>query len=123
MATPIGNLTEYVASLNIEGANDIINGITQSFSYNYTFFGVSVSPGWQAFVNVIFIVILIVANILAGNKLVSVIGQVGKKIRKVKDNVGMRLTEMKGEKSAEDAVVNSLSEQNDDNCDKSEGDK
>lgn len=81
MSTPITNLTEYVATLNISGASDVISGVTQSFGYNYTFFGVDVAPGWQAFVNCIFIVILVIANAMAGNKIVSVLGSVGKKLK------------------------------------------
>lgn len=98
MSTPIANLTEYVSTLNVEGATEIISGVTKSFGYNYTFFGSDVAPGWQALVNCIFIAILIVANILAGNKLVLVLGSVGKGIKKVKKNTEKLFSELKGEK-------------------------
>ena len=98
MSTPIAGLTEYVGTLNVAGATDIISGVTASFGYNYTFFGVDVAPGWQALVNLIFIAILLVANVLASNKLVSVIGSVGKQIKKVKAGADKLFSELKGEK-------------------------
>ncbi len=102
MSTPIAKLTGYVSTLNVAGASEIIDGVTASFGYNFIFFGKSVAPGWQALVNLIFIAILIVANVLAANKLVLVLGSVGKQIKKVKKGADKLFSELKGERGEKD---------------------
>ncbi len=101
MGTPIAALREYVTVNYPEFASGMLGQIEASFGYNFIFFGKSVAPGWQALVNLIFIAILIVANVLAANKLVLVLGSVGKQIKKVKLGADKLFSELKGEKGTQ----------------------
>lgn len=85
MATPIGKLAAYITeSVNISDSAKLIKDLTDNFGYNLSFFGNTVTPSWQAFAHGVFIVILVVANIFAGKKLITVTEGVGKKIKNKK---------------------------------------
>jgi hypothetical protein len=87
MANPINELTIYVTdTLKVSGASELIAELTGNFGYNVSFFGISVTPQYQAAVLTGFTIILLVLNIFSGKKLVTVIGEVGKKLKKNKKN-------------------------------------
>lgn len=98
MGTPIDAMRGYITANYPNFAGGMLGQIEASFGYNFIFFGKNVAPGWQALVNLIFIAILIVANVLAANKLVLVLGSVGKQIKKVKKGADKLFSELKGER-------------------------
>lgn len=85
MSTPLADLTAYITeTAQIAGGAELIESLTNSFGYNVSFFGITLEPGMQAVGQLIFIVILVTCNVLAGKKLVKVIGSMGKKLKKKK---------------------------------------
>ena len=84
MATPIESLTQYVTqTLGFEHAAEMLGTITNSFGYNLNFFGVTVTPQYQAVALAVFIVVFVFLNVGFGNKLAAVLGM-GKKKKKKK---------------------------------------
>ncbi|MBD5631897.1 MAG: ABC transporter permease, partial [Clostridia bacterium] len=79
MSTPLAQLSSYVTELM--GGSELIKELSLSFGYNVEFFGISLEPWAQAVGQVIFIVILLVANVLAGKNLVKIVGGMGKKLK------------------------------------------
>lgn len=85
MSTPIAKLAEYVTgSVNISNSAQLIKDLTYNFGYNLRFFGNIVTPAWQALAHSFFIAILVVANLFAGKKLITVTEGTSKKIKKKK---------------------------------------
>ncbi|MCM1440407.1 MAG: ABC transporter permease [Roseburia sp.] len=85
MATPIDKLTNYVIGLeSIPDAAKLISDLTTNFGYNLKFFGNLVAPAWQALAHAVFIIVLLVANILVGKRLITVTEGKNKKIKKKK---------------------------------------
>lgn len=85
MSAPIEELKNYLATGGIiANSGELIEEVTQSFGYNLRFFGQSVSTGIQALVVALSIAVFLAANILSGNRTVTVISAVGKKIKKKK---------------------------------------
>lgn len=84
MATPISVLTDYVQTnlTHLEGVNSLIGELTKSFGFNIEFFGITVGPDMQSVAQLVFTVILLVANIFAGKNLVTVFGGKNKKKNK-----------------------------------------
>jgi multidrug/hemolysin transport system permease protein len=86
MANPISEMTTYLTSgLNVAGGSELMAKLTANFGYELSVFGISLTPSSQAIVVACFTVVLLALNIFAGKKLVTVIGAVGKKIKKKKD--------------------------------------
>ncbi len=81
METPIKELGSYVSSLGIEGVETLVADVAGQFGYELNFFGVTVSPQWQALANAVFIVIFLALNIGVGKKVSEVLG-LGKKKKK-----------------------------------------
>ena len=85
MSTPIETLTQYVTqTLGFEHAAEMIGTITNSFGYNLNFFGVTVTPQYQAVALAVFIVVFVFLNVGFGNKLAAVLGMGKKKKKKNK---------------------------------------
>lgn len=85
MSAPITELTNYLsASGIIPNSGELVSELMQSFGYNLRFFGHSVGIGVQALVVALSILVFLVANIVSANQIVTVIGVVGKKIKKKK---------------------------------------
>ena len=85
MSTPIDKLAEYVVkSVNISNSAQLIRELTENFGYNLKLFGNTLTPAWQALEHGIFIIILIVVNLFAGKKLVTVTEGRSRKIKKKK---------------------------------------
>ena len=83
MDTPFKELSAYVGTLGIEGTGELIADVSRNFGYELTFFGVSVSPQWQALANAVFIVIFLALNIGVAQQIADVLG-IGKKKKKKK---------------------------------------
>jgi len=77
-------LTDYVQTnlTHLEGVNSLIGELTKSFGFNIEFLGITVGPDMQALAQLVFTVILLVANIFAGKNLVTVFGGKNKKKNK-----------------------------------------
>jgi multidrug/hemolysin transport system permease protein len=85
MANPISEMSNYIVNvLQVESGSALIAELTGNFGYNVSFFGINVNQQYQAAVLTGFTILLLVLNIVSGKKLVSVIGEVGKKIKKNK---------------------------------------
>lgn len=83
MDTPLKLLMEYVETSNIVADPSFITQITDTFGYQIHFFGLTVTPEWQAVAVAIYTLIFVALNVLLGKKLTTVLG-VGKKHRKKK---------------------------------------
>lgn len=83
MDTPLQLLMGYVETSNIVADPSFITQITDTFGYQIHFFGMTVTPEWQAVAVAIYTLIFIALNIFSGRKLTTVLG-VGKKRRKKK---------------------------------------
>lgn len=82
MATPLADLTSFTNDvLQIAGGSEIINELSANFGYNMEFFGISLEPWSQAVGQLIFIAVLIIANILAGKNVVKTVAGMGKKLK------------------------------------------
>lgn len=93
MSDAIAEMTNYVVSVMQPGMGaELMNQLTSNFGYNLDFFGHIVTPPYQALAITIFTVILVVLNVLFGQKLTAVIGGMSKKIfsRKKKDVQGKK---------------------------------
>ncbi len=84
MATPINVLTEYVQNnlSHLSEAQALIGELTHSFGFNLEFFGITVAPDMQAVAQLVFIIVLVAANVFAGKNLVTVFGSKKKKKKK-----------------------------------------
>ncbi len=80
LSTPINNMVGQLGA--IEGSEALIESVNTSFGFNLQFFGVSVSPGYQALVLAVFSVLLVVVNIFSSNHLIRVSGVLKLKKRK-----------------------------------------
>jgi multidrug/hemolysin transport system permease protein len=85
MADPIASMTTYVTQvLQVADGGTLMAELTTKFGYELTVFGVNLTPNYLAMVAAGFTIILLAFNIFSGKKLVTVIGEVGKKIKKNK---------------------------------------
>ena len=85
MSTPIDKLAEYVTqNVNISNSAQLIKDLTDNFGYNLRFFGNTLTPAWQALAHGVFIVILVVVNIFAGKRLITVTEGRSRKIKNKK---------------------------------------
>ena len=90
MSDGIAEMTEYLSGVIPEGASGIMAELTGNFGYNLNFFGIVVTPPYQALVIAVFTLIFIVLNVVFGKKLTAVIGGMTKKIFAKKKNKGSR---------------------------------
>lgn len=81
MAAPIERLTSYVNGLNLENGGELLHSLTENFGFRLNFFGVEVSPQFQALALLLFIVIFAALNVGMGKRLAAVLGM-GKKKKK-----------------------------------------
>lgn len=84
MATPIENLSAYVANAQIEGGMQLIAEVTDTFGFNLQFFGATVNPQWQCLAVAVFILVFLALNVGFGKKVAVVLG-VGKKKKRKKE--------------------------------------
>lgn len=82
MATPLLQLSDHVAVLGVEGAQELISELTGNFGYQLHFFGTQVGPAFQALALAVFSVVFLTLNIISGKKLADVIGGFKKKKKK-----------------------------------------
>ena len=87
MSDAITEMTNYVVGIMPTQGAELMSQLTSNFGYNLDFFGVIVTPPYQALAITIFTVLLVILNIVFGQKLTVVIGGMSKKIfrRKKKD--------------------------------------
>lgn len=83
LSTPVAEMSIYV-SQNFASGAQLVEQLSANFGFNLEFFNISVDPGYQALAIAIFTVIFVILNILSGKKLVTVLGSVGKKLKKSK---------------------------------------
>lgn len=75
MQTPLAELTAYVATIpSLEGSMGLIETLTANFGYNLNFFGVSVTPSYQALALAVFTLLFLGLNIGVGKKIADVLG-------------------------------------------------
>lgn len=100
MDTPLRLLMEYVEASDIVADPAFIAQITDTFGFRIHFFGLTVTPEWQAVAVAIYTLIFIALNIFSGKKLTTVLG-VGKKRRRRRALAAA----MQAEKSAAQAAA------------------
>ncbi len=85
METPILELTRYVSTIPaLGGETGLIETLTGNFGYNLNFFGVSVTPSFQALALAVFTILFLLLNIGVGKQLADVLGMT-KKMKKKKN--------------------------------------
>lgn len=80
MSNPIGEMGVYVTAQYAEIATELMSQLTSNFGYNMSFFGLEITPGYQALAVAVFTVVLLVADIAVSNKLTAVVGGMKKKL-------------------------------------------
>ncbi len=80
MSDAITEMTGYVVGIMPTEGAELMSQLTSNFGYNLDFFGVIVTPPYQALAITIFTVLLVILNIVFGQKLTVVIGGMSKKI-------------------------------------------
>ncbi len=83
MKTPLAELTAYAQGLNIPAGalGSMLSQLSGTFGYDISFFGVPVSPQFQALALTVYIVLFLALNIGVGKKVAEVLG-IGKKKKK-----------------------------------------
>ncbi len=71
LVTPFENLKTFVLDPNngLDVGGDLIAQLENNFGFNYNFFNLTISPAYMALIVVIYAIIFIVLNIIAGNNL------------------------------------------------------
>lgn len=80
LTNPINEMSTYVVGAYPEHGAELMAQLTSNFGYEMTFFSYKVTPAYQALAVAIFTIVLLIANILVGNKLTHVIGGMKKKL-------------------------------------------
>ncbi len=80
MSDAITEMTNYVVGIMPDSGAELMNQLTSNFGYNLNFFGTVVTPPYQALAITIFTILLVILNVLFGQKLTAVIGGMSKKI-------------------------------------------
>ncbi len=85
MKTPLAGLTAYAQGLSLpaETLESLLSELSGTFGYDVGFFGVPVSPQFQAVALAVYTVVFLALNIGVGKKLAEVLG-IGKKKKKKK---------------------------------------
>lgn len=63
MATPLDGLSGLVSDLNLANGEELINNLFNSFGYEINLFGTNINVGYQALINVGFVVLFMILNI------------------------------------------------------------
>ncbi len=84
LSTPSKELISYIGTLGLPFADELVAQFTSSFGFGIKFFGTDVATNYQSLAQFVFIAVLIAANVVSGKKLISVIGSMGKRIKKKK---------------------------------------
>lgn len=84
MDTPFRELVAYLGDkIDPAQLSQLLSTVEKSFGYNLSFFGLTVTPQWQAIVNAGFILLFLGLNVGVGKNLAEVLG-IGKKHKKKK---------------------------------------
>ncbi len=72
MNTPINQITDYIYTLDIANAEELVSKLTNSFGYNLTCFNTVINIGYQSIINIVAIVLMGGLNIFSGKHLARV---------------------------------------------------
>lgn len=72
LKTPIQQFTEYVNGLGLDNGQELIETLTNNFGYNLNCFGTNIPIGYQCLINIGFIVLFAILNIVSGKYLAKV---------------------------------------------------
>jgi multidrug/hemolysin transport system permease protein len=85
MVNPMTEMTNYVVNvLQITNGTELMSDVINKFGYGIQAFGVNIPTQYQSLILFGFTVLFLILNIVFGNKLISVLGEVGKKFKKKK---------------------------------------
>ena len=73
MATPIDGLSGLVSDLNLANGEELINNLFNSFGYEINLFGTNINVGYQALINVGFVVLFMILNIFSVKHITKVV--------------------------------------------------
>lgn len=73
MATPLDGLSGLVSNLNFANGEELINNLFNSFGYEINLFGTNINVGYQALINVGFVVLFIILNIFSVKHITKVV--------------------------------------------------
>ena len=73
MATPLDGLSGLVSDLNLANGEELINNLFNSFGYEINLFGTNINIGYQALINVGFVVLFMILNIFSVKHITKVV--------------------------------------------------
>ena len=73
MATPLDSLSGLVSNLNLANGEELINDLFNSFGYEINLFGTNINVGYQALINVGFVVLFMILNIFSVKHITKVV--------------------------------------------------
>ena len=73
MATPLDGLSGLVSDLNLANEEELINNLFNSFGYEINLFGTNINVGYQALINVGFVVLFMILNIFSVKHITKVV--------------------------------------------------
>ena len=73
MATPLDDLSGLVNDLNLANGEELINNLFNSFGYEINLFGTNINVGYQALINVGFVVLFMILNIFSVKHITKVV--------------------------------------------------
>ena len=73
MATPLDGLSGLVSDLNLANGEELINNLFNSFGYEINLFGTNINVGYQALINVGFVVLFMILNIFSVKHITKVV--------------------------------------------------
>ena len=73
MATPLDGLSGLVSNLNLANGEELINNLFNSFGYEINLFGANINVGYQALINVGFVVLFMILNIFSVKHITKVV--------------------------------------------------
>lgn len=73
MATPLDGLSGLVSDLNLANGEELINNLFNSFGYEINLFGTNINVGYQALINVGFVILFIILNIFSVKHITKVV--------------------------------------------------
>lgn len=73
MATPLDGLSGLVSNLNLANGEELINNLFNSFGYEINLFGTNINVGYQALINVGFVVLFMILNIFSVKHITKVV--------------------------------------------------
>ena len=72
-ATPLDSLSGLVSNLNLANGEELINDLFNSFGYEINLFGTNINVGYQALINVGFVVLFMILNIFSVKHITKVV--------------------------------------------------